>query len=349
MRRSSTILNRRTFALQLAATLLPTSGLGQVQATSPIRYARGAQPPARLKWFMSTQNEAAATLNRILHADPDFLKTSPRTTVTPAVGPRLDWRDSRCVTPVKDQGRCGSCWAFAAIGAYESAYAITNGKWAHVSEQEALDCTFGDANCVAGGWHQSVFLYMQLYGLVGTDRYYYTATKGACTANFSRTYFVANWGYVSQSPDLIATEAALKQAIAQYGPVASGVQTENWDSYWRVDERGAQNPNWYTDFPNGVFNGNPSRNLQPSDTDHEVVIIGWDDNVNHSQGKGAWIIKNSWGPYWGDAGYMKLPYGCNNIGIGASWVTAMPNQLGPALAEKLQLMGQDGAIRKLEP
>jgi C1A family cysteine protease len=87
------------------------------------------------------------------------------------------------------------------------------------------------------------------------------------------------------------------------------------------------------DFPNGVFNGQPSDNKNRQ-IDHVVVIVGWDD----SQGPGVWIIKNSWGPYWGDGGYMKLPYGCNNIGFGASWVTAYPTSgLSESVVEALQI------------
>jgi hypothetical protein len=290
---------RRAFVSGLAATAFARPGYSQSVPLWP-RHARGAQVPQRLKFLIRAQNDAAASLNALLATDPDFMKTNPRMALSaPAIGPRWDWPDQNCVTPVKAQGLCGSCWAFAAIGAYESAYAITNKRWVYVSEQEALECTFADANCVSGGWHQQVFLYMQYLGLIGSDRYYYTGLKGACTANFQREYFVLNWGYVgsvgNKIVELIPTDMALKKAIRQYGPIATGVWTENWDTYWKVDDRGAQNPAWYTDFPNGVFKGQPSEKV-PAHVDHEVVIVGWDDSFGE---KGAWIIKNSWGPYWG--------------------------------------------------
>ena len=268
------------------------------------------------------------------------MKTNPRIAVTPTVGPRFDWRDAGFVTPVKDQGFCGSCWAFAAIGAYESAYAITNNReWVSVSEQEALECTFADSNCVVGGWHEPVFLYMQYLGLVGTDKYYYTGSKGYCTMNFERKYFLLNWGYVAQEgmqiPQLIPPDLELKKAIVQYGPVAVGVKSDNWDTYRKVDDRGAANPRWDTDFPGGVFQGTPSASLKPLDVDHEVLIVGWDDNLGSH---GAWIIKNSWGTNWGDDGYISLAYGCNNVGLGASWVIVPPTSgVSASLAEKLQI------------
>jgi hypothetical protein len=178
---------------------------------------------------------------------------------------------------------------------------------------------------------------MQYLGLIDSVRYYYTGVKGSCTANFTRDYFVLNWGYVSQVDKrknvikLIPPDVALKNAIVQYGPVATGVWTLNWDTYWKVDQNGVQNPSWYTDFPNGLFKGKPSDD-NAKHVDHEVVIVGWDDDL------GVWIVKNSWGPHWGDGGYMKLQYGCNNIGFGSSWVAVLPTSgLSPSLVETLQI------------
>jgi len=341
--------SRRSFVAGLAAAALPTSGFGQ-QAVWP-RYPRGAEVPARLNFLIKAQNNAAASLNTFLAADTEFLKTNPRSLAPPPkIDPKWDWREQGFVTPVKNQGSCGACWAFAAVGAYESAYAITNNQWAYVSEQELLECTFADANCITGAWHQQAFLYMQYLGLIDSDRYFYTGVKGACTANFPREYFVLNWGYVGQSDnkvtELIPSDAALKKAIRQYGPVATGVLTTHWDAYRKIDDRGVQNPSWYTDFPNGVFKGQPSDN-NPQHVDHEVLIVGWDDTVGDH---GVWIIKNSWGTSWGDGGYMNLSYGSNNIGFGSSWVVAPPNNgLSASLMETLQLARPNGRFGSVRP
>jgi cathepsin L len=75
---------------------------------------------------------------------------------------------------------------------------------------------------------------------------------------------------------------------------------------------------------------------------HEVLIVGWDDGIGEH---GVWIIKNSWGTGWGDGGYMLLPYGCNNIGFGASWVATYPKSgVSPSLAETLQIQNLDSRI-----
>ena len=346
---------RRAFISGLAAAAaLPTSILGQPRP-EPVwpRRARGAQVPPQLSFLMRAQNEAAASLNAVLAADADFMKTDPRIAAAPPphIEPKWDWREQGYVTPVKDQGTCGSCWAFAAVGAYEAAYAITNKDWIYASEQELLECTFADANCISGGWHQQAFLYMQYLGLIGSDRYFYTGVKGPCTANFQRDYFVLNWGYVGQAnnrtSELIPTDVALKKAIRQYGPIASGVDASiDWESYWKVDQSGQQNPRWYTDFRNGVYNGTKSEK-RPTNVNHEVLIVGWDDSLAQ---EGAWIIKNSWGQYWGDGGYMKLPYGCNNIGFGSSWVAVLPNRgLSASLAETLQTVNQEIRLKRSDP
>jgi C1A family cysteine protease len=338
MTKNSSPPTRRAFVAGLTATALPTSVLGQQRLALP-RYPRGAQVPPRLKFLMKAQNEAAESLNRLLGANADFMKTNPRFAQTPQkLEPKWDWREQGYVTPVKSQGPCGSCWAFAAVGAFEAAYAITNKQWIDISEQELLDCAFGDVNCVGGGWHQAAFMYMQYAGLIDSYRYYYTGIKGQCTANFQRKYFVLNWNYVGQRdnqvPTLIPSDPELKKAIRQYGPVATGVQTTNWETYWKMHDDGTQNPSWYTDFPNGIFQGEPSDN-DASQVDHVVVMVGWDDSLGDH---GVWIIKNSWGVYWGDGGYMLLPYGRNNIGFGASWAAVYPTSgLSPALIETLQI------------
>lgn len=341
----SAVSSRRAFITALAAAAVPTSAFGQ-RRTEIARYPRGARVPERIKFLIRAQNEAAESLNKFLSGNADFLKTNPRVALPPpTIEAKWDWRQKGCVTPVKNQKSCGSCWAFAAVGAFEASYAITNQEWIDISEQELLDCTFGDVNCVGGGWHQAAFLYLQYVGLVDSYRYYYTGGRGQCTSNFSRDYFALNWGYVgqfdNQNPKLIPSDATLKEAIRKYGPVASGVKTDKWDAYWKVNDTGAQNSSWYTEFPDGVFQGWHSDG-DPNNLDHEVLIVGWDNSIGE---RGVWIIKNSWGTGWGDGGYMLLPYGCNNIGFGASWVATYPKSgVSASLAETLQIQNLDSRI-----
>jgi C1A family cysteine protease len=141
-----------------------------------------------------------------------------------------------------------------------------------------------------------------------------------CTSNVSRQYYVVNWSYVTDQPDAAATpnwvpsDAAIKSAITTYGPLAASVISEGWDAYTKYDASGNLIPNWDRNYPRDVFPGVSTPNCDKSKIDHEICIVGWDDDDD------AWIVKNSWGPYWGLDGYIKVKYGTNYIGFGASWV-----------------------------
>jgi cathepsin L len=282
-----------------------------------------------LKNRIPAQNSSAAVLNKTIQADKDLMNSlivaNPNIFAShPSLPSQFDWRDRNRVTPVKDQRICGSCWVFAAIAAYESAYLIANNMDAvkndtiaiDVSEQEALDCAFVENDCVLGGWHEVVFFYLTYQGLVGEQKYPYFGVKSFCSSNLSRVYFALNWGYIVDEPNpkpfLLPSDLALKQAIYRYGPVAASVVTADWNDYTKVLADGSPNPRWPIDFPNGVFEGRPTSSFKQSDIDHEVAIVGWDDSA------GVWLIKNSWGTSWGDDGYIKLKYQRNYIGFGAA-------------------------------
>jgi Papain family cysteine protease len=205
------------------------------------------------------------------------------------------------------------------LGAFESAYLISNKgtdpSTFEVSEQELLDCGYAKTNCVVGGWHEAVFAYLLTLGAVGSSLYQYNVsnpTRGSyCNADFgTRPYHALNWGYISVN-DVIPSVLALKRAIISHGPIAVGVTASaNWDD---------------PKTTNGVVDGTPS-SRKATDVNHEVLIVGWDDGL---KGKGfppgAWIVKNSWSDTWGEKGYIKVPYGADNIGFGASWVSAYPS------------------------
>jgi hypothetical protein len=287
---ATALLTRRSIVSGLVLAALSSVSFAQTPRDTmaggrqPVHHARGGRPPPGLKDRIKAQNRAAAAIERALRADADFMRSlsalNTRILSTEANLPaRFDWRDTNHVTPVRDQQACGSCWVFAAIGAYEASYSIINNESVHVSEQEALDCTFADNNCVAGGWHEVVFLYLQLEGEVGDDSYGYNHVKGLCASNIDRLYFALNWGYVRQEgmPDdvMIPPDLALKQKIQRYGPIASGVsstvqsatpdvqRSANWDRYFKRYDDGQMNPNWSHDFPNVIFTGTPSNTLKP--------------------------------------------------------------------------------------
>jgi cathepsin L len=299
-----------------SATGAALLSLGEVRAQiiRPLRntrFARGARVPPDLARRILARSAAASAIDQQIRTDASLhaalTLNTPHLFAAGGGPPRhFDWRDHNRVTPVKDQEVCGSCWAFGAIAAYESRYLIVNGMDAttgpdntptiNVSEQEILDCGVADIDCVTGGWHEYAFEYLEMEGAVGSDKYPYRALRVGCTSNVSRQYYVVNWSYVTDQPDAAATpnwvpsDAAIKSAITTYGPLAASVISEGWDAYTKYDASGNLIPNWDRNYPRDVFPGVSTPNCDKSKIDHEICIVGWDDDDD------AWIVKNSWRP-----------------------------------------------------
>jgi len=326
--------------LASSAALPGTSALSQIATITGFRtktYARGAKVPSGLRASMFRQNIAATTLEKGLEVNEilrDALSQSyvPSRVPGGAVPSRFDWRDQNMVTPIRDQGFCGSCFIFGSLAAFESAYLIANkgsqpaldANNLEVSEQELLDCGISEADCVVGGWHDFVFTYLQLLGAVNEESYRYNeyaSQRGVyCVSNWgSRIYFVRSWNYVS-ALDMIPSVQEIKSAIQSTGPVVCGVNA------LARDVAPNKQASW-DDYRGGVIDSVAS-NGKSEDVNHDVAIIGWDDTLKgNGVSPGAWIVKNSWGTDWGakgtvDAGYIFVPYNRNNIGFGASWVKA---------------------------
>jgi cathepsin L len=130
----------------------------------------------------------------------------------------FNWADNGCVTPVKDQGACGSCWAFGTHGAFEGSYAVLNNHaLVDTSEQQTLDCS-GAGSCNGGWW---AFQYLIDHGTAAESSYPYAGSDGACP-NVDGTYWASTWGYVDPNAEIPSVEA-LKEALCSYGPIAIAV------------------------------------------------------------------------------------------------------------------------------
>ncbi len=234
--------------------------------------------------------------------DERVLAVSPSTS-------RYDPRQYHRTTPARNQGGCGSCWAFGAMAALEANFIMRTGTLPEnvdVAEQQILDCS--DAGSCRGGFPLTVlnWLVRTNYNIDNEARQPYRAIDAACrpTSTTAPTGFYAQrWGYVSHTNNagVIPTRAEIKNAVAEYGAITVCLQTD-----------AAFGQQWNANRPD-VIRGFPSGNGQ---LNHCVAIVGWDDSKN------AWLIKNSWGEGWGDKGFAYIDYNTNNIGLWAAWVEA---------------------------
>lgn len=216
----------------------------------------------------------------------------------------FNWVDVGKVTPVKHQGRCGSCWAFTSMAVVEANYLIRNKKSVDLSEQNIIDCAKGRRNRKAGscngGWYGKVFDHLRVKGALKETRRPYKAQDKMCLNITSNKYKVRTWGYVKRNAG-IPSVVEMKKALCKYGPIAAAVKvTRAFQAY-----------------KGGVFNEHVSVS-GPRDVNHAITIVGWDDL------KGAYLVKNSWGTRWGEKGYFWIEYGSNNIGYGAAWLLVQP-------------------------
>ncbi len=279
-------------------------------AEKDLKQLCGTVIPANLAQIATEVN--AKSLDQIRMYDvkrAEFVKLNPhfkfiiRPTCS-ASASKWDERAAGKVTPIRDQSACGSCWDFAAVGAWEISNRMVNGTNVDLSEQQILTCA-GAGSC-GGGWYMPVFNWMISHGVAPETACPYqhndmASMKPAWTGLPSPNKAVA-WGFVGPSGG-IPTVAQIKQAICTHGSVAVAVYATSA----------------FQHYVGGVFNEHDTTH----GINHAVVLIGWDDT------KQAWLMRNSWGTSWGDTcgygaekGYMWISYNSNNIGYASAWVQA---------------------------
>lgn len=229
--------------------------------------------------------------------------TVPPVMSTQSLPPSFDWRSHNppVVTPVKDQGGCGSCWTFSSIGNIESQYALKGNPLTSFSEQSLVDCSKGCIthmgsrvcnNGCGGGWQFVAFNDMIPLGIPSEAAYPYTGTDGKCKLPGVQTVAkIVNYTCITPPDGTGADEDQMAAWLVANGPMAFAMDVSTLGSY-----------------SHGVFD--PAK-CSTTDLDHALVIVGYGTD----SGLDYWLIKNSWGVGWGEKGYFRLVKGKKACGV----------------------------------
>jgi predicted secreted protein len=197
----------------------------------------------------------------------------------------FSWLDLGKMTPAKNQAQCGSCWAFAACGSFESVIKNKDGVTRDLSEQWLVNCTSG-SNC-SGGWCPDNMF--KTTGAVYEADAPYKGVNGTC-GTYKYHEKAVGYKQIATNP----TVDQIKQAIQTYGPVWACICAgSNFDAY-----------------KTGVMSKTDAGSVN-----HAIVLCGWDDATQ------SWILRNSWGTSWGEnQGYMRIKYGTSQVGYNATYI-----------------------------
>lgn len=222
---------------------------------------------------------------------------------------KLDWSQQGGITAIKDQGSCGSCWAFSAVSGVESGLFMATGSLpAPLSTQQVISCDKADGGC-DGGDIESAFHYLQKEGGLDTEAHYpdksHNSGQSKSCKSHNHAVKVTDYKYAvkgcSGGSCKNQDENGLKAALHKHGPLSICVNAEDWDSY-----------------SHGVFTTKCSGSYNK--LDHCVQLVGYDTTASTPY----WKVRNSWSKSWGEHGHIRLPMGENACGIAdeAMFVTA---------------------------
>lgn len=237
---------------------------------------RNASFTMKMNKFGDLLPEEFSKLNKGLVKSNEKHYKQVHNTSTKAVPASIDWTTKGAVTAVKNQGSCGSCWAFSTTGAIEGLFAIKKGKLQSLSEQQLIDCSSksGNAGC-DGGDMDAAFQWTERNGICAENEYQYDMVQHKC-------HVCNSIGKIRGFRDVLSNdEDALKSAVAQQ-PVAVAIEADQ---------------DLFQFYHEGVLRGDCGTEL-----DHGVLLVGY----GSENGVDFWKIKNSWGADWGEDGFIRI-------------------------------------------
>jgi cathepsin F len=236
------------------------------------------------KTYLNLRTKALSTYNKLENING---KVIPST---------FDWRNLGAVGPIKDQGDCGSCWAFSVVGNIESQYYLNKDQLIQFSEQQVIDCDEYDDGC-NGGIQENAFNYIYSYGLESQSNYPYISASQTC--QYKENLSDVKLSHYINYKDV--NEDDLMVLLVQNGPLTL-----------------AMNGDFLQFYSNGILDEDYI-DCDPDNLNQGVILVGYGSEEGHDY----WIVRNSWGVSWGESGYFRVSRGKSTCGINKQVSTAV--------------------------